>query len=799
MEYYEIIKYNKDVKMYENCQEIKGIIKKGLHEKEKHEENGKRYQVDPSCLECYKVKEESEPEWFKKFWRIFQKVILEAIDYNRNTIEKQEELEGVMEKGEKLLDVIVVSMRYRNKPDYKKIGIVSVIKIICEHYMFDENDNLIIKEKETEENLLENRELLKYGYIIEDDEVDRRFVKLEEWLREKGIAIMDIHGTMNHFKEMLHMVKSIANKESRDTVRKFQKSLTYRWWDSRYQQPWKNDDLTNEIIRKIVEEKSFIREYKKGAIQNPKTQNPDRPKSRHSKSQQVQNPETQNPDRVKIPTEELESSEDESELGQVKKLVKEWKGEEDIRTIGKINLMLETGYELEEIERNELIRNVLIDDEIDIQELKRKLENGELPLRVKGKMTLKDKDDDEKEKEIIIAEKWREKGHTRITIAGIKRLLRLGYDEFRVENDIELINKYVRYRDLLDDELKTKLDELDNEAETEKRSKGLKRINEKFIELFQENKNEKEEDIKEILEEYLRKQTEIGESSKKKEEKEKYLEHGEGCVKIECRWVIRDEYEEFSKKEESFKKEIREEEYFWNGEKYEKIKAIITEDIDEWMRESMKSFGMKDNDKEENLKCKICGNKGHNKENCAEKEGERFQDRRETDYWEENIKEEKDDTDESEKIGEILSPGEHEDWDENIEDINENEIEDELQNIINTGGFGLSQNSELYSLLLNFENSDTKARLLERAAELPNGTLDNPLVPGESMAERIANIGNEVGIVNMPPFSEREDEDVSDWVRKFEVVFIAMEKAAGANGIRNAAYVVSALYVDTNN
>ncbi|RIA96118.1 hypothetical protein C1645_815801 [Glomus cerebriforme] len=40
----------------------------------------------------------------------------------------------------------------------------------------------------------------------------------------------------------------------------------------------------------------------RGAVQNPETQNPDRLKSRHSKSRQVQNSETQNPDRVKIPT-----------------------------------------------------------------------------------------------------------------------------------------------------------------------------------------------------------------------------------------------------------------------------------------------------------------------------------------------------------------------------------------------------------------------------------------------------------------------------------------------------------------
>ncbi|PKY60062.1 hypothetical protein RhiirA4_483328 [Rhizophagus irregularis] len=53
---------------------IKDFRKK--HEKEKHKEDKEEFQIDPSCLICYKVKEGTEPEWFKKFWRIFQKVIL---------------------------------------------------------------------------------------------------------------------------------------------------------------------------------------------------------------------------------------------------------------------------------------------------------------------------------------------------------------------------------------------------------------------------------------------------------------------------------------------------------------------------------------------------------------------------------------------------------------------------------------------------------------------------------------------------------------------------------------------------
>src|SRR3990170_2607289 len=184
---------------------------KEKHEKEKHEENKKEYQMDPSCLKCYKVKENSEPDWFKKFWKIFRKAVLTATSYNRNTIEKlleyivltrkdkdesyilnrkkrANEYEKIREKGEKLLNAILLSIRHGNKPNYSKNGIISVIKLICEHYIFDEEDNIIIEEEETEERVLGNRELLKYGYIIEDNELCRRFVEFEEWLEEEGIA-----------------------------------------------------------------------------------------------------------------------------------------------------------------------------------------------------------------------------------------------------------------------------------------------------------------------------------------------------------------------------------------------------------------------------------------------------------------------------------------------------------------------------------------------------------------------------------------------------------------------------------
>ncbi|PKY49336.1 hypothetical protein RhiirA4_422868 [Rhizophagus irregularis] len=82
----------------------------------------------------------------------------------------------------------------------------------------------------------------------------------------------------------------------------------------------------------------------------------------------------------------------------------------------------------------------------------------------------------EKEKATIIAEKWIEKGHVNVTIGGIMRLLKLGYNEIRLENDKEFINRYIEYNDLLDDELIIKLNELNDETEIEKRLERLKNL-----------------------------------------------------------------------------------------------------------------------------------------------------------------------------------------------------------------------------------------------------------------------------------------------------------------------------------
>ncbi|CAB4492630.1 unnamed protein product [Rhizophagus irregularis] len=174
---------------------------------------------------------------------------------------------------------------------------------------------------------------------------------------------------------------------------------------------------------------------------------------------------------------------------------------------------------------------------------------------------------------------------------------------------------------------------------------------------------------------------------------------------------------------------------------------------------------------------------------------------------------EEDNTDDSEKTGEILSPDEI--WDESIENFNEDEFEDEIENDINRGGIDLSQNSDTNSSL-NIKNSDNESelsdynlqdlfqenmatenqvkRLIENALGYPANTLNAAVGAGASLIDRIENAGNEAeGMISIPLFYGKEDEDINDWIRQFEVAFTAVGKAAGANGIRQAAFAAAHL------
>src|SRR6185369_5719605 len=197
-----------------------------------------------------------------------------------------------------------------------------------------------------------------------------------------------------------------------------------------------------------------------------------------------------------------------------------------------------------------------------------------------------------------------------------------------------------------------------------------------------------------------------------------------------------------------------------------------------------------------------------------------------------NEESEKEDTDDSEKIGEILNPEEHEIWEENTKDFEENEFENNNENILNTEGFGLSQNSDSNNSLNNknsdIEDSDTGSELTDynlqdlfQENELLNmanrdeiradnredlrmfgnvilghdiGNDWNALAPPVAtifgrINEVETRIGNLAGPVNRAakvgdlPLYYGGDQDPYEWIRDFEVVWNANGYQPGANQV----------------
>ncbi|CAB4404597.1 unnamed protein product [Rhizophagus irregularis] len=193
--------------------------------------------------------------------------------YPSSKKKRNRELEKIRKEGKKLLDIVVRLIRYRNKLDYRKIGIISVIKVICEHYILSEDNEFILDDR-TEENLLGNKELLTYRYIIENDELDIRFAKFEEWLEEiESITIKNKRcDTMRHFKEILHLEENIV-EENRKKVKEFQKKNGYEIdieeirriinFGVEYEIMKTKDFMENYIIIKELDDEEIIKELRR--------------------------------------------------------------------------------------------------------------------------------------------------------------------------------------------------------------------------------------------------------------------------------------------------------------------------------------------------------------------------------------------------------------------------------------------------------------------------------------------------------------------------------------------------------
>ncbi|EXX64489.1 hypothetical protein RirG_006490 [Rhizophagus irregularis DAOM 197198w] len=136
----------------------------------------------------------------------------------------------------------------------------------------------------------------------------------------------------------------------------------------------------------------------------------------------------------------------------------------------------------------------------------------------------------------------------------------------------------------------------------------------------------------------------------------------------------------------------------------------------------------------------------------------------------------------------------NEELDQESLNIQNSDTESELFNYYLQELLELFQENIINMVATSVEVETAIRRTLENALELPANALNNALGAEVNLAERIENAGNETGgIVSMPMFYGKEEEDVNDWVRQFEIAFTAIGKAAGNNGVRQAAFAATCL------
>lgn len=157
----------------------------------------------------------------------------------------------------KAIDVMIRSIRYSKKPAKTYKGISTMIEMIIEKCVRKSGEDIIVGNEEVLKQELENdKEIKRFGHRIGEKEIERRFQKFMEWFENEVNVKSPKYLAVKYFKELLYLEETIANDAERWRVEKFQKNFNYGT-ENEYRMPWKNNRLTDEIIKEFVREKSF--------------------------------------------------------------------------------------------------------------------------------------------------------------------------------------------------------------------------------------------------------------------------------------------------------------------------------------------------------------------------------------------------------------------------------------------------------------------------------------------------------------------------------------------------------------
>ncbi|GET63838.1 hypothetical protein GLOIN_2v1848990 [Rhizophagus irregularis DAOM 181602=DAOM 197198] len=199
----------------------------------RHDENIGNVDIDElrgeniTCEICYPIRD--TPEVFKKFWRILQKFEYTIRDYNAETIralinllsiDSEERNNYTKGKTRDALDIIVESIRYLKQPILREKGLKIIIIVVARDCI--END----KEDETMDRLIGNEELIRYGYILEDWDVNIRFREFYEWHK---VAISEFiewkDSVIRKYKDILYEEAELKEDESTEKIEAFKQKI----------------------------------------------------------------------------------------------------------------------------------------------------------------------------------------------------------------------------------------------------------------------------------------------------------------------------------------------------------------------------------------------------------------------------------------------------------------------------------------------------------------------------------------------------------------------------------------------
>ncbi|GBC23202.2 hypothetical protein GLOIN_2v1848990 [Rhizophagus irregularis DAOM 181602=DAOM 197198] len=227
----------------------------------RHDENIGNIDIDElrgeniTCEICYPTRD--TPEVFKKFWKILQKFEYTIKDYNAETIrallnllsiDSEERNNYTKGRTRDALDVIVESIRYLKQPVLREKGLKIIIIVIVRDCI--END----KEDETMDRLIGNEELIRYGYILEDWDVNIRFGEFYEWYKE---AITDFieckDSTIRRYKNILYEEAELKEDESTEKIEAFKQKIKLMLHTMHIKVRKHGWGISKEIVEKVYD------------------------------------------------------------------------------------------------------------------------------------------------------------------------------------------------------------------------------------------------------------------------------------------------------------------------------------------------------------------------------------------------------------------------------------------------------------------------------------------------------------------------------------------------------------------